>query len=93
MAQAPLAPLVPEAAEILLAGGHKPQPSMVSLDEPAHARLRQPATRAFTAKRVNDMAPAIRATTRELLDAVGRRRSSTWSPRWRSRCPPTRSSR
>ena len=65
------APLVPEAAKILLAGGHKPQPSMVSLDEPAHARLRRPATRAFTVKRVNGMAPTIRATTRELLDAVG----------------------
>ena len=71
MAQAPLAPLVSEAAEILLAGGHKPQPSMVSLDEPAHARLRRPATRAFTVKRVNGMAPTIQATTRELLDAVG----------------------
>jgi cytochrome P450 len=33
-AQAPLVPLVPQAAEILLAGGHQPQPSMVSLDEP-----------------------------------------------------------
>jgi cytochrome P450 len=53
VAQAPLVPLVPEAAEILLAGGHRPQPSMVSLDEPAHARLRRPATRAFTVKRVN----------------------------------------
>jgi cytochrome P450 len=71
VAQAPLAPLVPEAAEILLAGGHRPQPSMVSLDEPAHARLRRPATRAFTVKRVNGMAPTIRATTRELLDGVG----------------------
>ena len=39
-AQAPLVPLVPEAQQILLAGGHKPQPSMVSLDEPEHARLR-----------------------------------------------------
>jgi DNA-binding NarL/FixJ family response regulator len=29
VAQAPLAPLVPEAQQILLAGGHKPQPSMV----------------------------------------------------------------
>src|SRR5215211_6444219 len=36
-AQLPLVPLVPEAAEILLAGGHKPQPSMVSLDPHAHA--------------------------------------------------------
>ena len=40
VAQAPLAPIVPEAQQILLAGGHKPQPSMVSLDEPEHARLR-----------------------------------------------------
>jgi cytochrome P450 len=51
VAQAPLAPLVPEAQQILLAGGHKPPPSMVSLDEPAHARLRRPATRAFTGAR------------------------------------------
>ena len=28
VAQAPLAPLVSEAAEILLAGGHRPQPSI-----------------------------------------------------------------
>jgi len=40
VAQAPLTSLVAEAQRILLAGGHKPQPSMVSLDEPAHARLR-----------------------------------------------------
>jgi cytochrome P450 len=71
VAQAPLAPLVPEAEQILLAGGQKKQPSMVSLDEPAPARLRCPTTRAFTVKRVNGMAPIIRATTRELLDAVG----------------------
>jgi cytochrome P450 len=42
VAQAPLVPVVPEAQQILLAGGHKPQPSMVSLDEPEHARLRKP---------------------------------------------------
>lgn len=70
-AQLPLAPLVPQAAQILLAGGQKPQPSMVSLDEPAHARLRRPAARAFTMTRVNAMSEPIRATTRELLDAVG----------------------
>jgi hypothetical protein len=35
-AQLPLVPLDPEAGRILLAGGHRPQPSMVSLDEPAH---------------------------------------------------------
>src|SRR4051795_8173129 len=37
-AQMPLVPLDPKAAEILLAGGHKPQPSMVSLDPPARPR-------------------------------------------------------
>ncbi|MGH3187143.1 MAG: cytochrome P450 [Streptosporangiaceae bacterium] len=70
VAQAPLAPLVPEAQQILLAGGHRPQPSMVSLDEPEHARLRKPAARAFSMKRVTAMIPAIEATTRNLLDAV-----------------------
>ena len=70
VAQAPLAPIVPDAQQILLAGGHKPQPSMVSLDEPEHARLRKPAARAFSMKRVTAMIPAIKATTVRLLDAV-----------------------
>src|SRR5580693_5695493 len=68
VAQAPLVPLVPEAQQILLAGGHRPQPSMVSLDEPEHARLRKPAARAFSMKRVTAMIPAIEATTKKLLD-------------------------
>ncbi len=71
VAQAPLVPLVPEAQRILLAGGHQPQPSMVSLDEPAHARLRKPAARAFSMKRVTALVPVIEATTTRLLDAVG----------------------
>jgi cytochrome P450 len=71
-AQLPLVPLVPEAQQILLAGGHKPQPSMVSLDEPAHGRLRKPAARAFAVKRVNDMVPTIHAVASQLLDAVAR---------------------
>ena len=56
--------------EILLAGGHKPQPSMVSLDPPDHTRLRAPASRAFTPRRVAEMEPRVRATLAELLDAV-----------------------
>jgi cytochrome P450 len=72
-AQAPLAPLVAEAQRILLAGGHRPQPSMVSLDEPAHARLRKPAARAFSATRVNAMVPTIRRVAAGLLDAVADR--------------------
>jgi cytochrome P450 len=71
VAQAPLVPLIAEAQRILLGGGHKPQPSMVSLDEPAHARLRRPAARAFSMKRVTAMIPAIEATAARLLDAVG----------------------
>jgi cytochrome P450 len=70
VAQAPLVPIIGEAQQILLAGGHKPQPSMVSLDEPEHARLRRPAARAFSMKRVTAMVPAIEATTARLLDAV-----------------------
>jgi cytochrome P450 len=69
-AQAPLAPLVPEAQQILLAGGHQPQPSMASLDEPAHARLRRPAARAFSMKRVTAMIPTVTAAAARLLDAV-----------------------
>jgi cytochrome P450 len=70
VAQAPLVPLVTEAQQILLAGGHRPRPSMVSLDEPDHARLRKPAARAFSMKRVTAMAPAIEATAARLLDGV-----------------------
>ena len=50
-AQLPLIPLPPEVGKTLLDGGHKPQPSMVSLDPPAHGRLRKPAARAFTPRR------------------------------------------
>jgi cytochrome P450 len=69
-AQLPLVQLTPEAGNILLDGGHRPQPSMVSLDPPAHGRLRKPAARAFTPRRVAEMEPQIRATVDELLDAV-----------------------
>ena len=69
-AQLPLVPLVPEALKILAEGGHRPQPSMVSLDPPAHTRLRRPTSRAFTPRRVAAMEERIRATVDELLDAL-----------------------
>jgi cytochrome P450 len=69
-AQLPLAQLVPKAMQILLGGGHKPQPSMVSLDPPAHTRLRSPTARAFTPRRVAEMEPKIRRTVDQLLDAI-----------------------
>jgi len=43
---------------------------MVSLDPPAHTRVRRPASRAFTPRRVAAMDERIRATADELLDAV-----------------------
>ena len=70
-AQLPLVALEPEAGRILLDGGHTPQPSMVSLDQPEHTRLRRPATRAFTSARVRAMEAGIRARVDALLDAVG----------------------
>jgi cytochrome P450 len=45
-AQLPLVELDPEARQILLDGGNRPQPSMVSLDPPVHTRLRRPTARA-----------------------------------------------
>ena len=69
-AQLPLAPLTPEAMQILLGGGHKPQPSMVSLDPPAHTRLRSPTVRAFTPRRVAHMEPKIRRTVEQLLNDI-----------------------
>jgi cytochrome P450 len=69
-AQMPLVPLVAEASTILLDGGHRPQPSMVSLDQPEHTRVRRHTARAFTPRRVAAMADTIRALVRELLDAV-----------------------
>jgi cytochrome P450 len=69
-AQLPLVRLVPEALKILAEGGHRPQPSMVSLDPPAHTRLRRPASRAFTPRRVAAMEDRIRATVDALLDAI-----------------------
>ena len=85
VAQAPLVPLVPEAQQILLAGGHKPQPSMVSLDEPEHARLRKPTARAFSMKRVTALVPVIEATTART--ARRRRRSDRVRPGRRARLP------
>jgi len=68
--QLPLVSLVPEAVQILRVCGITSQPSMVSLDPPAHTRLRSPTVRAFTPRRVAQIAPRIRATVAQLLDAI-----------------------
>jgi cytochrome P450 len=69
-AQLPLVELDPLARQILLDGGHRPQPSMVSLDPPAHTRLRRPTAVAFSARRTAEMEPRIRLILEELLAAI-----------------------
>ncbi len=71
-AQLPVVPLSDEAVSVMREGQHAPQPSMVmvSLDPPAHTRLRSPAARALTPTRVAQMEPKIRATVTKLLDAI-----------------------
>ncbi|MFZ1993260.1 MAG: cytochrome P450 [Solirubrobacteraceae bacterium] len=69
-AQLPLVELDPQARQILLDGGHRPQPSMVSLDPPAHTRLRRPAARAFSARRTAEMEPRIRLILEQILAEV-----------------------
>ena len=46
---------------------------MVFRDDPAHNRLRDPVRRAFTPRRIDEMAPSIERTTDELLDGFGSR--------------------
>jgi cytochrome P450 len=69
-AQLPLVELDPRAREILLDGGVRPAPSMVSLDQPEHTRLRRPTARAFSARRTAEMEPRIRAILAEIIDAI-----------------------
>lgn len=69
-AQLPLVELDARARQILLDGGHRPQPSMVSLDQPEHTRLRRPTARAFSARRTAEMEPRIREIVGEILDAI-----------------------
>ncbi len=67
---APFAPLVPQAAQILRAGGITEQPVLVTLDPPEHTRLRSHTVRAFTPQRVAAMEPQIHAIIDQLLDTV-----------------------
>jgi cytochrome P450 len=69
-AQLPLVELDARARQILLDGGNRPQPSMVSLDGPEHARLRRPTARAFSARRTAEMEPRIRVILEQILDSI-----------------------
>jgi cytochrome P450 len=63
---APREPL-PEVREVL-AQGWPGMPIIVDSDPPLHGRIRRPITKAFTPRRVAELAPRIEAIARELLD-------------------------
>ena len=70
-AQLPLVALSRRRGEILLEGGHRPQPSMVSLDPPEHTRAAPPdRARVHAAARGRDGGARSARRSSELLDAV-----------------------
>lgn len=58
---------LPEVREVL-AQGWPQMPIIVDSDPPLHGRIRRPITKAFTPRRVADLAPRIEAIAQELLD-------------------------
>jgi len=54
-------------------GGHGQNLSIVSMDDPEHARQRKLVSRGFTPSRVNQLLEHIRDIARELIDAVAER--------------------
>ncbi len=88
-AQLPLVTLEAEAARILLDGGHRPQPSMVSLDQPAHTRRPGRSRRRGSGRwRRRSRRGSMRCSTWSPVRA-----GSTFSRRCVSHFRPTRSSR
>lgn len=58
---------LPEVREVL-AEGWPQMPIIVDSDPPLHGRIRRPITKAFTPRRVAELAPRIEAIAEELLD-------------------------
>lgn len=58
---------LPEVREVL-ARGWPEMPIIVDSDPPLHTRIRRPITKAFTPRRVAELAPRIEAIAQELLD-------------------------
>jgi cytochrome P450 len=58
---------LPEVREVL-AQGWPQMPIIVDSDPPLHSRIRRPITKAFTPRRVAELAPRIEAIAQELLD-------------------------
>jgi cytochrome P450 len=92
VAQAPLVPLAPKPSRYssrAVTGRSRPWPAWTR----AHARLRKPAARAFSMKRVTAMVPTIEAAAAQLLDAIrGEPEFDLVAALVPSRCPLTLSS-
>jgi len=58
---------LPEVREVLAQGWPR-MPIIVDSDPPLHGRIRRPITKAFTPRRVGELAPRIEAIALELLD-------------------------
>jgi cytochrome P450 len=65
----PPAHLVPKLREIAEAGYERP-PTMLTADPPVHTRYRRLVSKAFTPRRVAELAPVIEAILEDLCDAM-----------------------
>ena len=68
----PPAHLVPKLREIAQAGYERP-PTMLTADPPVHTRYRRLVSKAFTPRRVSELAPTIEAILDDLCDAMDAR--------------------
>lgn len=69
-AQTPLVELASEVQEILLEDGQQAPASILSLDPPAHTRLRTPLARALTRSRVEGLEPVVRQRAHQLIGSI-----------------------
>ncbi|GAA4711597.1 cytochrome P450 [Pseudonocardia yuanmonensis] len=68
IAQDPVFPPAPEAREVL--AGFRASPTMSNCDPPKHTRVRRHTARAFSARRIATVEPAIRSRAAELIAAM-----------------------
>jgi cytochrome P450 len=61
---------LPREVQAVLAEGWPEMPVIIDTDAPLHTRIRGLVTKAFTPRRVAEMAPTIEAVARELIDAI-----------------------
>lgn len=68
-ALSPVSPFTPEAQRILLEGGYTLKPALTNNDPPGHTRVRGHINKAFSARRIAQLAPRVREYADGLIDA------------------------